>query len=426
VSKQEKKGFLMLQRKTALFTSSQKISLLRGALLSVVILLVSCGGITPSHQHATSHPAPPPPSLFVLSSQGDVQAYRADGTSLWQASTDANSESMPTLSGTHLIEAGQTIIVATDAVRVYSRTGQLRWQHDLSSATDDSLVVGSTLYLVGGTATAWNITTGTLQWQQSNTLLFPVTSLTSDAHDLFIGGGSQVTALNLQSGIQEWSIQGDPGEIMKALFLEGDTLLIQTDGSLTAVQKTTGKIIWHRESQIQSLFIDAAAKRIYKTYIDVDTSSLSSTSGLRALNLNSGTQIWNVSFPIKIGEIGSISSAGILWAGQTAITAWDLHGKQRWQIPYVGQQITQVMSVEQASFFLLLAQDGTITTLDALTGRQRWQAALGSGNGFQIITQSTLIWIVNQDTGNIIAFDLNGKMRWSLNGPSSVNEVLVE
>ncbi len=213
---------------------------------------------------------------------------------------------------------------------------------------------------------------------------------------------------------------------MKALFLEGDTLLIQTDGSLTAVQKTTGKIIWHRESQIQSLFIDTAAKRIYTAYIDVDISSLSSTSGLRALNLTSGTQIWNVSFPIKIGEIGSISSAGIVWAGQTVITAWDLHGKQRWQVPYVGQQITQVMSVEQASFFLLLAQDGTITTLDALTGRQRWQAALGSGNGFQIIIQPTLIWIVNQDTGNIIAFDLNGKMRWSLNGPSSANEVLVE
>ena len=101
--------------------------------MAVVILLVSCGETTPSHQHAPSRPAPVPPSLFVLSFQGDVQAYRADGTSLWQASADANSESMPTLSGTHLVEAGQMIIVATDAVRVYSRTGQLRWQHTLSS-----------------------------------------------------------------------------------------------------------------------------------------------------------------------------------------------------------------------------------------------------------------------------------------------------
>ena len=144
------------------------------------------------------------------------------------------------------------------------------------------------------------------------------------------------------------------------------------------------------------------------------------------MSLKSGAQIWNVSFPIKVGEIGTISSIGIVWAGQTLITAWDLHGKQLWQIPYVGKPITQVMSIERGSFFLLLDQDGNMTALDMLSGHQHWQVAPGSGNGFLIIIQPTLIWIINQDTGNITAFDLSGKMRWSLDGPPSVNEVIVE
>ena len=57
----------------------RKIALLNSALI-VAFLLVACGGTTPSSQHTTSRPKPVPPSLFVLSSQGDMQAYRADGT----------------------------------------------------------------------------------------------------------------------------------------------------------------------------------------------------------------------------------------------------------------------------------------------------------------------------------------------------------
>ena len=333
------------------------------------------------------------------------------------------------LNGTHIIDTGQMIIEATDAVRAYSRLGQLRWQHDLSSRADTMLLGDQQLFIAcGGSITAWATTTGTLQWQQSNAVLGITTALAYDSHTLFVAGqvGSQVTALNLQSGAQEWSIQGDPGEIIKALFVEGNTVLIQTDGSLTAVQKATGKIIWHRASQIQSLSIDSAKGIIYTIYIDVPNDNSPITSGARAMSLKSGVQIWNVSFPIKVGEIGTISSNGMVWAGQTLITAWDLHGKQLWQIPYVGKPITQVMSIERGSFFLLLDQDGNMTALDMLSGHQHWQVAPGSGDGFLITIQPKLVWITNQDTGNITAFDLSGKMRWSLDGPPSVNEVIVE
>ncbi len=392
---------------------------------AVLFLLISCGGTAPSNQQAVSHPAAPlPPSLFVLSSHGDVNAFRADGTSLWQAPADTNSDSMPSANGTHLLDTGKMVYLATDFLRAYSRTGQLRWQHDLPYRTDDSLLVGSTLYIVGGgIATAWNTLKGTLQWQQS-----PVagTALTSDTHDLLVSGGNQVTAFNLQSGAKAWNVQGDPGEIIKTLTLEGNILLIRTDGSLTAVQAATGKLIWHRESQIQTLSINAAANIIYTVYIDVPLDTSPITSGLRAFSLDTGKQLWNVPFPIKDGENGSISTTGIVWASQTMITAWDLNGKQRWQIPYVGKPITQVMSIDTGSFFVLLDQDGTMIALDTLNGHQHWQVTLGAGNGFQIIIKPALIWIINQDTGSIQAFDLNGKRQWSLNSVSGVNEVVIE
>jgi outer membrane protein assembly factor BamB len=405
----------------------RKIAFLSSAFVAV-LLLVSCRETAVSNRQAVSRPEPSSPSLFVLSSHGDIQAYHTDGTLLWQASADAQSDSIPSTQGTHLLNAGQMVYVATDAIHAYDRlTGQLHWQHDLSSSADTMLLVGQRLFVAcNGSITAWDAITGALQWQQSNVVLQATTALAHDSHTLFVAGliGSQVVALNLQSGASMWSIQGDPGESIKALFVESDELLIQKDGALTSVQKTTGRTIWHCESQIQILFIDSAAEIIYTAYIDV--SSVATSSGLQALRLNTGKQLWNVSFPINPGERGAISSTGIVWANQTSITSWGLNGKQRWQLPYVGPPITQVMSVEQRSLFLLIAQDGTMTALDALTGHQRWQAALGSGDGFQMVIQPALIWIVNQNTGRITAFDLSGKMRWSLDGPSSVNEIIVE
>lgn len=169
----------MHQRKTSPLKVQGAVIVNAVLLPAVLFLLISCGGTAPSNKQAVSHPAvPPPPSLFVLSSHGDVSAFRADGTSLWQAPADSNSDSMPSANGTHLLDTGKMVYVATDFLRAYSRTGQLRWQHDLPYRTDDSLLVGSMLYIVGGgIATAWNTLKGTLQWQQSPAA---GTSLTSD------------------------------------------------------------------------------------------------------------------------------------------------------------------------------------------------------------------------------------------------------
>ena len=63
---------------------------------------------------------PAPPSLFVLSSQGDLQAYRTGGTSPWQTNADTNSESIPNAQGIHWLNTGQMVSVATGTIRAYS------------------------------------------------------------------------------------------------------------------------------------------------------------------------------------------------------------------------------------------------------------------------------------------------------------------
>lgn len=130
--------------------------------VGLAMILLSCGNAATTNAPHRSQPAQSP-TLYLLSSQGDLYAARADGKQLWQAPDGGNAGAIPP-DGTHVIVAPQMIYVATDTVRAYTRDGQLRWRNDLPTMTEDSLLVGSTLYIAGGgTITAWDVTTGALR-----------------------------------------------------------------------------------------------------------------------------------------------------------------------------------------------------------------------------------------------------------------------
>jgi hypothetical protein len=84
----------------------RKIPLLSVLFLTLLFLLASCRETIPAKQTIV-HPPPVPPSLFVLSSQGNLDAYRADRKQLWQATADTNSDSTPDLNGTHILFSGR-------------------------------------------------------------------------------------------------------------------------------------------------------------------------------------------------------------------------------------------------------------------------------------------------------------------------------
>lgn len=119
---------------------------------------------------------------------------------------------------------------------------------------------------------------------------------------------------------------------------------------------------------------------------------------------------------------------GILWAKSTSLTAWSLDGKQRWQMPYVGKPIENVVSIDAQHLFVLVSQDGIITAIDAHQGHPLWQQRVpgGASSNVQVSVQPPLIWVLNKDTGDIGAFTFDGTRRWTLAGPPSLRETVIE
>lgn len=87
------------------------------------------------------------------------------------------------------------------------------------------------------------------------------------------------------------------GDAVQNLVVHGNMLLLCFGTSLEAVQTSSGNTIWQRDTQVQSWYLDPSGT-LYTVYIDVPSDSMRpSTSGLRALNVATGKQIWNTSFP---------------------------------------------------------------------------------------------------------------------------------
>ncbi|GHO88142.1 PQQ-binding-like beta-propeller repeat protein [Dictyobacter formicarum] len=386
-------------------------------LFLLLFLLTDCGPGTPApnRPHGSQ---PLPPSAYVLSSAGDLTAYQTNGAMLWRQTGQAENATESDLPpvGTHLIVAKQALYAATNVLSAYTRSGQVIW-HQTLSAVALNMALGHLLYVAeeGGSVTAWNPTTGQLVWQQTGLLPVGDVVLAQDAHHLFVGGGNRLTAFDAQTGTVRWSYDGDPGEHMQQMDLHGSSLLLSTDGSLTDLDAQSGRQRWQQDTQTQARYVDGRTGTLYTIYIDVFLPAggqAAASSGLRATDLQSGNVLWQHPYPIQVGESGTISPAGFLWASQTRLTSWTLQGRQRWQQPYQGAPVVQVQALGTSSF-LVSTRDGVLTDLDVQAGHQRWQQAVGSRTSVtDIRVHSSLIWVISTDALHVLT--PAGDKQWAL------------
>lgn len=390
-------------------------------LLVIVFLLaltVGCG--TPVKKSANSSSTIPSPTLFMLS-QGTLESYQADGKQNWQIQAASMGSVNSENAHTHLINSGTVLYTATDILQATTLTGKVLWHQSLPAQADDLLLTKQNLYvLADGALSAWNSTQGKLLWQQQGLVLpfGPWAALVSDGQYLFLGGENLVVALDVLTGKIVWHQDISPGDGVEQFFIKHTILLAQTGTSIIAFQSSTGSILWQRDSQIKSLYINQAGTILYTFSIDVpDPISDPNTpiwSGLRAVNLATGKQLWAVTRPDDIEGVSTISSSGILYHDATSITAWNLQGKQLWQNAYANAPIAQIDPIPQAHIALIIEEDGTLLALDDLNGKQQWQQTLLQGSSNQFAIQQQQCWIISPEDGDINAYSFQGKRQWSL------------
>ena len=402
-----------------------RIALVLSCLCLALATMVSGCATVASTKPATTPAVVPSPSLILLA-QGDLASYQTTGKKNWQIPVSSASASFPMAANgqnrTHLISNGHMLYTATDRLQATTTHGVVLWRQSLSDPADELLKVQNDLYVLAGTTlgtlSAWKSVQGKLLWlQPAASLPFgPWAPLASDGHMLFVGGENHVMALDAETGKIVWQDDLDPSDGDQQLFVAHGILVVQTGSKIMALQSATGAVLWQRESQIQALYINAAATLIYTASIDVPDPVTHPNapiwSGLRASDLASGTQLWAVAQPLSVTGVSSISATGILYADSAAITEWSLEGTQCWQHIYAGSPITQIEAVSSTETDLLFAQDGTLMALNSQDGGQRWQQMESQTSQLAVVQQQ--YWIMSPADGEIAAYSTGGTKQWSL------------
>ncbi len=395
-------------------------------------LLLLSSGCASSEKSATPAQkiAPHIPTLYLLSDQGDFDAYRADGTPLWHIAHQGDDLTELQSVGTHLLITSAGIAVATNTLALYTAAGHLIWSHTLSQQAETATFLNQTLYVIeqGGIITAWDLH-GNLLWQQTSIFLLHTFVTATDGYLLFVGSASKVVALDQQTGQVKWAADiGIGAEQVEQLIVQNHFLVVQTGSSLSVLDTASGHTVWYQTFGVISLFVDASSATIdilsYGTAPSLTAPSL--PEGLFALALPTGKIRWQRAFPLQLTSVGTVSAQGFLWASGTQITSWDLNGNQRWQLPYQGTPIVSVSSIDAQHSFLLIAHDGTIQNLDASSGHLRWHqmAAEGPSDAFPTLVHGNYIWIMGAIIEAIRPTD--GSVQWQMTPTVPAAEMLVQ
>lgn len=239
--------------------------------------------------------------LFVADSYGEVRAYHSrSGKRLWQVKLNRVISAGPGNASGLLIFGGDAEIFALD-----KKSGDLRWRSPIGSeilstpvAQGDTIV----LHAVDGSITALSQKDGSVLWRHLERV--PSLTLRGSGKPLVVAGGKvivgnasgQVLALNLLDGTLLWraTIGNARGRTDLERMVDVDADMVASDGvvyaaafqgSVAAIQASSGQLIWSREISSQS-----------GVAIDDDKLYLSDEAGdVWALSRQNGATMWKQS-----------------------------------------------------------------------------------------------------------------------------------
>jgi len=236
---------------------------------------------------------------------------------------------------------------------------------------------------------------GTLRWrQQLPYSLDTIAKLLLDNGTLYAVSGANLTALRTDSGDVQWQFSLDPGlgESIKDIFLAGNTLLVWSPSTLDVLDAGSGHALWHKETQAKDLRV--IGETVYTIFVDVPDGGFGNiVTGLRALRLHDGTQLWQVNVPVQDGQVSSITDDTFYRAvGPTGgdVEARSLQdGHQLWQTQ---SGVTFVNLLADGRTLYLETQQGEVDALHATDGKQLWHYQRTSGDLSLSLANTSSTW----------------------------------
>lgn len=396
-------------------------------LFLVGLLLAGCGGFSSAGNPAATLPPVPSQMVYIVSMSG-LSVYQADdGKQRWSfqpPSTPLFSAQEP------LALANGTVYWIADRLYTLNASdGKQRWSAPVGDNPGAVYTSGNLVYVLSSDLLyAFNADDGTLRWRQQLQYSLETTAkLLLDNGILYAINGANLTALRADSGVVQWQFNLDPGlgESIADIFLAGDTLLVWSPTTLDGLDASNGHALWHKETQAKDLRV--LGNTVYTIFMDVPTDGLSPTiTGLRALHLQDGTQLWQVNAPVQDGQASFITDKIFFRAiGPTRgdVEARSIRdGHQLWQTQ---SGDTFVNLLADSGTLYLETQQGEIDALHALDGKQFWQYQGASGD-LSLLLMDHVLYLVGKDSGEMVALDpVRGTPLWHLALGNSISTLTV-
>ena len=404
------KGIGKKMRNNCLFR--YRINILKVGYIFLLVVTGCTNSPTPAR------PATSLPSLYTLNQNGLVESIQADGKLHWQY--DASSDDTQAQSQFALV--GSTMYVAMNALLAIATTGKLLWRQPLPDAASALLVNDATIYIAtqDNHIFALSAHDGSLLWQQSVQAggFAPINQLVLASPFLLVSEGSQVIALSVSNGKQQWTNADlGPGEIIRKLCPDGGNVVVQADTSIEALRVSDGKQLWKQDIEISAM--NLLQGTLYAVF---QPTNLSDPAGICALRVEDGTRLWQVLTPVGADGSGSVTSSGIYWENTVTFTAWNLDGRRRWQLPMINQIATVIT---QAGQVFAATNQGEIVSINDQSGELQWHTDIAAD---QLQVQGQYLWATqSQDKfGALVGLDTkSGQVRWNITAGGPVAQFAV-
>jgi outer membrane protein assembly factor BamB len=357
-----------------------------------------------------------------------LSAYQAsDGKQRW--GFQPSSPSLFSAQEPLALANGVVYWIADKLYALNTSDGKQRWSAPAGDSPGAVYTSGNLVYVLSADLLyAFNTSDGTLRWrQQLQYSLGTTAKLLLDNGILYAINGANLTALRADPGAVQWQFNLDPGlgESITDIFLAGNTLLIWSPTTLDGLDASNGHALWHKDTQAKDLRV--VGNTVYTIFMDVSTDGLSPTiTGLRALHLQDGTQLWQVNAPVQDGQASSITDETFFRAiGPTGgdVEARSIQdGHQLWQTQ---SGDTFVNLLADGGTLYLETQQGQVDARRVQDRNQLWQYQ-GASGVMSLDMLDHVLYLVGKDSGDVVALDpAKGTQLWHLAVGNSISALVV-
>ena len=396
-------------------------------LFLVGLLLAGCGGSSSTGNPAAT-PAPVLSQMVYIVSISGLSVYQAsDGKQRWSF----QPSSTPLFSAQEPLALANGVVywIADKLYALDASDGKQRWSAPVGDNPGAVSTSGNFVYVLSADLLyAFNTNNGTLRWrQQLQYSLGTTAKLLLDNGILYAINGANLTALRADSGAVQWPFNLDPGlgKSITNIFLVKRTLLVCSPTTLDGLDASTGHALWHKVTQAKDLRV--IGDTVYTIFMDVPTDGLSPIiTGLRALHLQDGTQLWQVNAPVHDGQASFITDETFFRTiGSTRgdVEARSIQdGHQLWQTQS-GNTFVDLLA--DGGTLFLETQQGEIDALRITDGKQLWQYQ-GANGDVSLSLMNHVLYLVGKDSGEVVALDpVRGTPLWHLALGNSISALVV-